>query len=102
MRSSSRAISLETIRAAASDQYDLVVRTPLVPLVVPADWRSRWPDAPDALYLKLETLQPVGSFKIRGAYNAVRHLTAAQRAQGVWTVSAGNAAQGVALAAQKL
>jgi threonine dehydratase len=102
MRSSSRAISLETIRAAASDQYDLVVRTPLVPLVVPADWRSRWPDAPAALYLKLETLQPVGSFKIRGAYNAVRHLTAAERAQGVWTVSAGNAAQGVALAAQKL
>ena len=102
MRSSTRAISLDTIREAASDQYDLVVRTPLARLVVPAEWRARWPDAPDALYVKLETLQPVGSFKIRGAYNAVRHLTAAERARGVWTVSAGNAAQGVALAARTL
>jgi threonine dehydratase len=56
-------------------------------------------DGPD-VYLKLETLQPIGSFKIRGAYNAVSHLTAPQLAQGVWTVSAGNAAQGVALAAR--
>jgi threonine dehydratase len=53
------------------------------------------------LYLKLETLQPIGSFKIRGAYNAVRHLTPEQLADGVWTVSAGNAAQGVALAARQ-
>src|SRR6266542_3603153 len=102
MPSSTRAISLETIQEAASHLYDLVVRTPLVPLPVPAEWRARWPDAPEALYLKLETLQPVGSFKIRGAYNAVRQLTPAERAQGVWTVSAGNAAQGVALAARTL
>jgi threonine dehydratase len=53
------------------------------------------------VFLKLETLQPIGSFKIRGAYNAVRHLTPEQLARGVWTVSAGNAAQGVALAARK-
>ena len=53
------------------------------------------------IYLKLETLQPIGSFKIRGAYNAVRRLTPAALAHGVWTVSAGNAAQGVALAARK-
>ena len=53
------------------------------------------------IFLKLETLQPIGSFKIRGAYNAVRHLTPEQLARGVWTVSAGNAAQGVALAARK-
>jgi threonine dehydratase len=53
------------------------------------------------VFLKLETLQPIGSFKIRGAYNAVRRLTPAQLAEGVWTVSAGNAAQGVALAARK-
>src|SRR5262249_29606425 len=53
------------------------------------------------IYLKLETLQPIGSFKIRGAYNAVRRLTPDQLKDGVWTVSAGNAAQGVALAARK-
>ncbi len=53
------------------------------------------------IYLKLETLQPIGSFKIRGAYNAVRRLPPAALARGVWTVSAGNAAQGVALAARR-
>src|SRR6185369_17564481 len=58
--------------------------------------------APPAVYLKLEALQPIGSFKIRGAYNVVRQLTPAQLKDGVWTVSAGNAAQGVALAARKV
>jgi threonine dehydratase len=77
----------------------------------PERLRRRGPDAarvagpPDArraeIYLKLETLQPIGSFKIRGAYNAVRRLTPEQLKDGVWTVSAGNAAQGVALAARK-
>ncbi len=87
-----RQISVDTIREAAKRVYDVVVRTPLVPLQVGGD-------GPD-VYLKLETLQPIGSFKIRGAYNAVSHLTAPQLAEGVWTVSAGNAAQGVALAAR--
>jgi len=54
------------------------------------------------LYLKLEVLQPIGSFKIRGAYNVVRQLTPSELKEGVWTVSAGNAAQGVALAARKV
>lgn len=53
------------------------------------------------LYLKPENLQPIGSFKIRGAYNAVRLLPEEQRRRGVWTVSAGNAAQGVGFAARK-
>jgi threonine dehydratase len=97
-----RGVSLDTIRDAAAHIYDLVVRTPLVRLDVPDTWRVRWPDAPAALYLKLETLQRVGSFKIRGAYNVVRQLTPEQRRDGVWTVSAGNAAQGVALAARHL
>ena len=52
------------------------------------------------VYLKLESLQPIGSFKIRGAWNAVRKLSKDQLKDGVWTVSAGNAAQGVALAAR--
>ena len=89
-----RAITIDTIRDAARSVYDVVVRTPLVPLgAVTAG-------GPD-VFLKLETLQPIGSFKIRGAYNAVRRLSPEQLAQGVWTVSAGNAAQGVALAARK-
>ena len=92
-----RAISIDTIRDAARNIYDVAVRTPLVPLG-PLDAAA--PGAPQ-IYLKLETLQPIGSFKIRGAYNAVRQLTAAELARGVWTVSAGNAAQGVALAARR-
>jgi threonine dehydratase len=72
--------------------YDAAIRTPLVKLNY---------DGPAEIYLKLECLQPIGSFKIRGAYNAVRLLPDEQRRRGVWTVSAGNAAQGVALAAKK-
>lgn len=90
-----RQISLDTVREAARIVYDVVVRTPLVRLQVPG-----LPNDGPEVYLKLDSLQPIGSFKIRGAYNAVRHLTPAQLAQGVWTVSAGNAAQGVALAAR--
>ena len=92
-----RAISLDTIRDAATAVYAVARRTPLVALTpagLPTD------DNVPAIFLKLETLQPIGSFKIRGAYNAVRQLTAAQLSEGVWTVSAGNAAQGVALAAK--
>ena len=73
--------------------YQAAIRTPLVRLNY---------DGPAEIYLKLECLQPIGSFKIRGAYNAVRLLPEVQRRRGVWTVSAGNAAQGVALAAQKM
>ena len=94
-----RQISLDTIREAASIIYDLVVRTPLVRLDATAMDGSASAVAPEIL-LKLETLQPIGSFKIRGAYNAVRRLPPRRLSEGVWTVSAGNAAQGVALAAR--
>jgi threonine dehydratase len=90
-----RQISLKTIREATSVVYDVAVRTPTIRLDVP----GLTGDGPE-IFLKLETLQPIGSFKIRGAQNAVRHLPADRLAQGVWTVSAGNAAQGVALAAR--
>ena len=93
-----RQISLDTIRDAPRHIYTVARRTPLVRLDATA--------APSAgateIHLKLETLQPIGSFKIRGASNAVRQLTQAERSRGVWTVSAGNAAQGVALAARAL
>ena len=89
-----RSISIETIRAAASRIFPVCVRTPLVRLD-PID-RT----APE-VFLKLEIFQPVGSFKIRGAMNAVSQLPASALSNGVWTVSAGNAAQGVALAARE-
>ena len=91
---SDRRISLSTIRDAAAAVYGAAARTPLVRLDVPAAGGGE-------VYLKLETLQPIGSFKIRGAYNVVRQLTPDQLKDGVWTVSAGNAAQGVAYAARK-
>ncbi len=94
----SRQIPLAAVRDAAAAVYSAAIRTPLVRLEVPPD--SGFPIA--ELYLKLEVLQPIGSFKIRGAYNAVRQLSAGELKDGVWTVSAGNAAQGVALAARKV
>jgi threonine dehydratase len=83
-----RQIPLSAIEDAARSIYNPVIRTPLVRL------------GDSEIFLKLETLQPVGSFKIRGAWNVVRQLARAELRAGVWTVSAGNAAQGVALAAR--
>ena len=85
------------MRDAATAIYSTAVRTPLVRVELPSTAGSSTPD----LYLKLEVLQPIGSFKIRGATNVIRQLPPDVLRQGVWTVSAGNAAQGVALAARK-
>jgi threonine dehydratase len=90
-----RRISLDTIREAAGTVYRAAIRTPLVRLELPGQ-----PEDGPEIFLKLETLQPIGSFKIRGAQNAVGHLSREDLRGGVWTVSAGNAAQGVALAAR--
>ncbi len=87
-----RTIPAGMIADARKHVYEAAIRTPLVRLNY---------EGPAEIYLKLECLQPIGSFKIRGAYNAVRLLPEDQRRRGVWTVSAGNAAQGVALAAKK-
>ena len=92
-----RQIPIEAIDDAARHVYEAAVRTPLIRLELPLDATSPAPE----IYLKLESLQPIGSFKIRGAWNAVRQLTQAQMSDGVWTVSAGNAAQGVAFAARR-
>jgi len=91
---SERTISLDSILAARQRVYQAAVRTPLV--------RLYYDDVPGEIYLKLESFQPIGSFKIRGAYNAISLLRPEDRARGVWTISAGNAAQGVALAARIL
>lgn len=90
---SRRAISIDTIRAAAPRVYTAAIRTPLIRLE-PAS------DALPEVWLKLESLQPIGAFKIRGAANAISQLSPEETKDGVWTVSAGNAAQGVALAAK--
>src|SRR2546422_2503960 len=89
---SGRHIPLAAIRDAATAVYGAAVRTPLIRIELPGP----------EVYLKLEVLQPIGSFKIRGAYNVVRQLTRDELKDGVWTVSAGNAAQGVAYAARKV
>jgi threonine dehydratase len=93
-----RVIPLLDIEASARSIYDLVVRTPVIRLPIPEPLAGHL--AGSEIILKLETLQPVGSFKIRGAHNAVRQLSREECRDGIWTVSAGNAAQGVALAAR--
>jgi threonine dehydratase len=91
-----RDIPLSSIEEARRTIYEAAIRTPLVRLEVPGI-ESAGPE----IFLKLESLQPIGSFKIRGAWNAVRALSREQLQHGVWTVSAGNAAQGVAFAARR-
>ena len=87
-----RPIPLEDIEAARGRIAGTAIRTPLVKLDLGVD-------GPD-IRLKLENLQPTNAYKIRGAANAVAKLTPEERARGVWTISAGNAGQGVAYAAR--
>src|ERR671919_698411 len=86
--------SLSEINAARSLIANAAIRTPLVRLNVS--------DAPAEIYLKLENLQPIGSFKIRGATNAMGHIAPETLSRGVVTASAGNMAQGVAWCARDL
>ena len=88
-----RPIAIEDVEEARGRIADTVLRTPLVKLDAGAG-------APE-IWLKLENLQPTNAYKIRGATNAVAHLSDEERAKGVWTISAGNAGQGVAYAARK-
>jgi threonine dehydratase len=87
-------IELPAIEAARGRIAGAAIRTPLVRLYVE--------NAPAEIYLKLENLQPINSFKIRGATNAIMLAPAAERAKGLVTASAGNMAQGVAWAAREL
>lgn len=87
-------ISLEDIRAAHTLLRGVAVRTPLFEWTAASDARK--------LYLKLENQQPIGAFKLRGAYNKVASLTANERRCGVVSYSSGNHAQGVAYAARAL
>ena len=89
-------IDAEALAAAEARLAPVVFRTP----AVPARWLSERVGGP--VYLKCENLQRTGSFKFRGAYNRIAGLSAQQRAQGVVAASAGNHAQGVALASSLL
>src|SRR5450432_4053590 len=88
-----RPIELAEIRAARERIAGTIVRTPLIRLEL-------GPDFPD-IRLKLENLQPINAYKLRGAANAVAMLSESERKRGVWTISAGNAGQGVAYAARQ-
>jgi len=87
-------IPLKEIKAAQKRIAQDVVRTPLIKLNID--------DAPAEIYLKLENLTPIRSFKIRPASNALRSMDKKQLENGVWTVSAGNFSQGLAWMARKL
>jgi len=87
-------VTLQDIHAAQSLLQGIAVRTPLFEWTGPADRRK--------LFLKLENLQPVGAFKLRGAYNKVASLSDQERRRGVISYSSGNHAQGVAYAARAL
>src|SRR6476619_2716313 len=88
------AISLSAVQDARRVIATSAIRTPLV--------RLNLQDAPAEIYLKLENLQPIGSFKIRGAANAIARLSPERLERGVVTASAGNMAQGVAWCAREL
>jgi threonine dehydratase len=88
-----RPIELAEIRAARERIAKTIVRTPLVRL----ELGSGYPE----IRLKLENLQPINAYKLRGAANAVAMLSNEERERGVWTISAGNAGQGVAYAARQ-
>jgi threonine dehydratase len=88
-----RPIQLKDIEQARENVAATVLRTPLVRLELGSGSPEIW--------LKLENLQPTNAYKIRGATNAVAQLSDDERARGVWTISAGNAGQGVAFAARK-
>ena len=88
-----RPVELTEIREARQRIASTIIRTPLVRL-------NLGPNYPD-IRLKLENLQPINAYKLRGAANAVAMLSEEERQRGVWTISAGNAGQGVAYAARQ-
>lgn len=89
-----RPVALDDIHAARLRIEDSAIRSPLI--------RVDIPESPVELWVKLECLQPIGSFKVRGAANAMALADDALLARGVYTGSAGNMAQGVAFAARRL
>src|SRR5881296_874955 len=88
-----RPIEISHIQSARKRIADTIARTPLIRLELGSEFPEIW--------LKLENLQPINAYKLRGAANAVALLSDSERERGVWTISAGNAGQGVAYAARQ-
>jgi threonine dehydratase len=86
-------VSLDAIRAAANRVSGIAVKTPLV--------RAYFPNLSGNVFLKAESLQPIGSFKLRGASNKILQLKPQEISRGVITYSSGNHAQGVAYAIER-
>ena len=98
-------VTLEDIKRAQQRLRGVAVRTPLIRYFPPAQKADANPGddaARGQLWLKPESLQPIGSFKLRGAYNKIASLTEEERQRGVISYSSGNHAQGVAYAARAL
>src|SRR5580658_843066 len=92
-------VSIEEIRVAAARIAHIVIRTPLIEAAFPG---LSGHGTGKRIYLKAESLQPIGAFKIRGAANKILQLTRDEIARGVITYSSGNHAQGVAYAAREV
>src|SRR5579875_1222926 len=95
-------VTLSDIQQAQQRIRGVAARTPLIRYFSPATASTSGDAAREALWLKPESLQPVGSFKLRGAYNKIASLTEEERRRGVISYSSGNHAQGVAYAARAL
>lgn len=95
-------MTLDEIRAAKERIGGVAVRTPLYRIERARLQMAKLPEPEFDLYIKAESEQPIGSFKLRGAYNMVAQLSAEERSRGVITYSSGNHAQGVAYAARAL
>jgi threonine dehydratase len=93
-------LTLDQIKDAEKRLRGITARTPLIPYYAPSNNKS--PSSLGELYLKPESLQPIGSFKLRGAYNKIASFTDEERKRGVISYSSGNHAQGVAYAARAM
>ena len=97
-------VTLDQIQSAQERLRGIAGRTPLIPYFPPADNKGdeHWSGGNEHLWFKPESLQPIGSFKLRGAYNKIASLSEEERRRGVISYSSGNHAQGVAYAARAM
>jgi threonine dehydratase len=95
-------VTLDQIKDAQKRLHGVAARTPLIRYYPPAGENNSSADDDEEFFFKLESLQPIGSFKLRGAYNKIASLSDAERRRGVISYSSGNHAQGVAYAARAM
>src|ERR1039458_7190701 len=97
-------VTLDRIQSAQARLRGIAARTPLIPYFPPADNKGdeHWSGGNEHLWFKPESLQPIGSFKLRGAYNKIASLSEEERRRGVISYSSGNHAQGGAYATRAM